>query len=106
MLRRLPLLLLLSLGPVSPTGSAPPAFLSTLSPGGPAFGATVVAVLPAGPYRYVDLGPAGWAVTLASGEPGEAVWVRPLGRQPDFWSRRLQRRFDSLLFALLTPAPD
>lgn len=100
------LLLLLTLAPVAPPRPAAPAFLSALSRGGPPFDATVQAVLPAGPYRYVDLGMEGWAVTLSAVQPGDAVRVRPFGEQTNFWSRRLQWRFDRLRFAHLTPSPD
>ncbi|APR80449.1 Hypothetical protein A7982_05796 [Minicystis rosea] len=69
--------------------------------------ATVVERIPAGSYAYFhvrdDAGADRWIVTLASLSPRTATRVRAkvFGRATDFESKRLQRRFDTLLFAIV-----
>lgn len=62
--------------------------------------------LDAGSYSYLALraddGARLWAVTLGDGAPaGARVAVRSLGMRRDFYSRRLDRSFPELVFAMV-----
>ena len=67
--------------------------------------------LPAGGYTYLELeladGDRTWVVLMSSEtpEPGDAVDVVAMGSRSDFHSRRLDRRFDHLIFASLDRGP-
>lgn len=62
----------------------------------------------AGPYTYLAVRGAReriWVVTLGRGAPpGSDVRVRSLGRQSNFYSRRLQRTFPELAFGFVFDA--
>jgi hypothetical protein len=62
----------------------------------------------AGPYTYLAVRGARervWVVTLGRGAaPGSDVRVRSLGRQSNFYSRRLQRTFPELAFGFVYDA--
>ena len=66
---------------------------------------TVVERAVAGSYRYLALETEGqrrWVVvSMGDAQIGEQVEINAFGRQRDFYSRRLQRGFDELLFAEL-----
>jgi hypothetical protein len=62
----------------------------------------------AGSYTYLALRSDDhalrWAVTLGRGAPeGAQVAVRSVGSSPHFYSRRLRRTFDDLLFGFVSP---
>lgn len=66
-------------------------------------------VVRAGPYRYVEVvdgrGSARWIATLSvSAGPGDSVHVKSFGARDDFYSKRLGRRFERLLFGMVTRA--
>lgn len=66
-------------------------------------------VVRAGPYRYVEVVDAGgstrWIATLSvSASPGDNVHVKSFGARDDFYSKRLGRRFERLLFGMVTRA--
>lgn len=63
--------------------------------------------LAAGSYTYLavrsDKDALVWAVTLGDGAPaGAPVKVRSMGRRTNFYSRRLGRTFDELVFGIVS----
>lgn len=83
-----------------PTGLIPPA------PGDERVVGTVVEHLPTGNYHYLRVAPSEgeprWVVTMG-GEYREGVQVEvdSFGARHDFYSRRLDRRFDELVFGMV-----
>lgn len=65
-------------------------------------------LLPAGPYRYVEVvdaaGQSAWIATLStSATVGDTVHVQSFGARTDFHSKRLGRTFERLLFGMVKP---
>jgi hypothetical protein len=92
-----------------PAGQRPSPFLASVLPAAQRFDLTadVVERLKAGPYVYFHArdhaGRLHWIASLAATSPPAPVRIRAqvLGRANDFQSRRLSRRFDTLLFAVV-----
>lgn len=73
------------------------------------FSGTVTEHLPAGGYHYLrietDEGPTRWVVTMGgTAKAGSRVDVTSMGSRRDFYSRRLDRRFDEVAFATVKVA--
>jgi hypothetical protein len=70
------------------------------------FVAEVEERVPAGSYTYYRLNRRGrsvWAVTMGQGPTSRKVRVKAMGQRDSFYSKRLKRTFDSLLFAIIRP---
>ena len=70
---------------------------------------TVVERLDAGGYLYLHLqaadGERTWVVGMTRDvNVGDVVEATAFGARQDFWSARLQRRFETIWFAALAPA--
>jgi hypothetical protein len=102
-------LVLLDLGAAAssqPVGANPLLSLSRNESGRAALGGLVEERLDAGSYSYLalrtDAGARLWAVTLGDGAPaGARVALRSFGTRSDFYSRRLDRTFPELVFAMV-----
>lgn len=95
--------------PLETLASGPPAFLTAAASSSPdPFTGTVAEVLDVPGYTYAhvvdDTGQGRWAVTLGKDlAVGTVVDVRPFGALEDFYSKRADRHFDQMIFAILTP---
>ena len=89
--------------------TAPPAFLTHAMRAAPAsFSGTITEVIQVRGYTYANVreasGVTRWIVTLEKPlQVSESVDVRPFGQVDDFESALSGRRFDTLIFASLTP---
>lgn len=68
-------------------------------------------VLRAGTYTYLEVreasGRSRWVVTMKRGfRVGSRVEVKNMGTRSDFYSRRLGRTFDELVFGVVKSAPE
>lgn len=92
--------------PTSGSLAGPPTDLSPPAPGEQRWVGRVIEHLPAGGYHYLRVEPehgsARWVVTMG-GEfaEGSRIEVASLGTRHAFYSRRLDRRFDELLFGMV-----
>lgn len=71
---------------------------------------TIIEILPAGSYTYAAVQPehgdARWVVTMRRGfARGDDVEVKNMGVQREFYSKRLRRTFDELIFGVVRSAP-
>lgn len=88
-------------------GASPLDKLTTPSLADQTFEGEVREVLPAGPYVYLAIvradGDDAWVTTLKRAAPlvGARVRVKSFGSRRDFYSKRLDKRFDTLSFGIV-----
>ena len=86
--------------------SGPPSGLTPPRPGEERLVGTVAEHLPTGSYHYLKIQPergeSRWVVTMGGSiTEGARVEVQSMGSRRDFYSRRLDRHFAELVFAVV-----